>query len=412
MQVTVIISLFKQADRVQDAQVLNNQGELGQQSANSDALIQKVKSWALTKGAEIKYLTNDKVIFGISPETLEEMEYELEHYRSSLGECAVGMGVDLHQAQKAEEKSQQTKRIEFYHPEDPFYNKKDPQDFKDSDQEVADKVKLDEPTPVHAPTLAEEFKAKEVLFDTMAQNQVQKLEPTPEEQQAQQQAMAQQAQAQGAAPQGQPQQDGKSDASLQEAEMDPDMQEALRLAGREDSIPQKPKVEMDASKKEEPAQEPAEPKAKVVDPNSIEMKLAGLLATIKHHASDLAELQERNPEAFKAAMKMVDSTIKLSKHVRENGGKLGDVKMPIPKFDLKKFEEDLAKRANVNSLPIGTLKRGKVKVKDSYTGRVKWRSVRSGLMKDPTGAAISTKTMAEKSKAAEMGKKEKKPEAK
>ena len=57
----------------------------------------------------------------------------------------------------------------------------------------------------------------------------------------------------------------------------------------------------------------------------------------------------------------------------------------------KNLPEKATKHIPKRQLPIGSTRKGKIKIMDGKTGKIKWRSMKSGMVRDLDGDAISPK---------------------
>lgn len=335
---------------------------------------EKIKSFVTSKGGALLMQRPEANIFNVDDSTLEELEYIIYGYQKSLNvNLPFGMGLELSQAKKAVKKSSITHHPEFYHKDDIYYHEETDRDLENIPSKVSRKVE----EPVLAPGLVESEKARQDYINAMAQATVDATTPPPMPQPEQQmQQPGQQMQQPGQEP-------------LQESAPEENVQQVIG------SIPDLKPVNppMSNGNPQEAGGNPPE----LAQPDDTQEpsyeRLINLIATIKMHLPEIMKLQTSNPEAFNASMKFINSAIKLTKHVREYGiDDLKKGKIPMPKFK-KKFV----------TLPTGTLKDQKMKVRDAKTGRDKWVSLKSGQVMNEAGEPVSVK---EHNKEAISGKEE------
>lgn len=317
--------------------------EVARLGYEAEALKDKFRSFVALKGGKIILSRPNKYVMQLPSQAMEEFEQIVTGYSTSIDQpIAVGIGFELDDATKALQKSIKTDTFEFYDAKDPFYLPKEEKLLN----EIADKQPTEEKQAPKSLTIEESVAGREEYLNALAGAQMDLMQssmPSPQDQMAAQ----------------------------QQAQMQPAPQEEAQKA--ED------KVELDASKSE-------------VKPEDPRVKIAGLLATIKMHMPEIVAMQSRSPEAFKSVMRVIDKMLKVAKSVKEDGFEI------LTKAKVKKKSR--------LKLAIGTIKDGKIKVRDPATGKSRWRGIRTGMMPSVGGEVISTKVHNSQSTGNEMGKAE------
>lgn len=120
-----------------------------------------------------------------------------------------------------------------------------------------------------------------------------------------------------------------------------------------------------------------------------DQKLAGMLHNVKEQLPQIMQLADKNPEAFKQTMNLIN---KLSAAAKQ-----GRVKKAESAVDLEELNKNLQRRINYFrgfnkplNLPEGSIK-GKAK-KVMVNGKEVWREMSSGQVQDEKGQPISVKS--------------------
>lgn len=112
-------------------------------------------------------------------------------------------------------------------------------------------------------------------------------------------------------------------------------------------------------------------------------KLASLLLNIRDRIPELIALQEKNPEAFKQSLVMIQKLIGLARSRKKSSAKKSEIDSINGKLD------ELTKKIAMR-YPVGTRKGRKVKV--IIDGKAVWRSMSAGRVIDSKGQPISVKS--------------------
>ena len=343
MKIWVDIYLPDVQKRLENPGAIGSEQELQTVQINSNAIKNKINSFVTETGGKIALELPYRFIFTMDDRLSDGIESFVKGYQESLKtQIAAGIGLSPKAAGLAMNYSIKTGDIEFSEEteEDPNKEQK-PGEMPENG--VPDKVKTKEPeVPPKPLTAEEEMAVREEFVERQAMMQMASVNP-PQPQQA-----APQQQAKPQPQQGQiPEQEKKSeDTSV--TELDPAKAEVSPAQGR----------------------------------------VAGLLSTIRMYVPEIMGMADKNPEAFKAAMKLVSGAMKLGKSILESNG------------DDEKLAKALIK------IPVGTILHGKIKIIDPATGDAHWRGVKTNLMLGPDGNPISVKRNNEISQNNELGKDE------
>lgn len=377
-QIWCIVEVQNLDKKLDEAQVNSDFDSVHKLAATGQYVNEKIKSFVTSKGGAILMQRPESNIFNVDDSALEELEYIIFGYEKSLNvNLPFGMGMELSQAKKAVKKSLITHHPEFYHKDDIFYAEDTDRDLENIPAKVKKKVE----EPVLAPGLEESEKARQDYINLQAQATMDATTPPP---------MPEPSQPMPGQPMpGQEMQQAPGQEPLQESMPEPNVQQ---VPG---SVPQEtlmsPPASGDLSQEAGDQSLGSDGQEEGREPSYD--RLINLIATIKMHLPEIMKLQTSNPDAFNASMKFINSAIKLTKYVREHGTEeLTKSKIPMPKFK-KKFL----------TLPTGTVKNQKMKVKDTKTGHDKWVSLKSGQVMNEAGEPVSVK---EHNKEAISGKEE------
>jgi len=288
----------------------------------------------------------------------ESVPYYVEGFNEGrANKIAVGIGLDFNEAVKAMQKSRASGDIELYE-EDVTKSEEtrfsiSPNLFDVHTQARVNSIPAkpaDGEMTLIMPTLEQQVQMQQQMMQITMQN----LGATSPEQQQQQQAQQQ-------AQQQQPR----------------DLVEALHGGQVQDRNPYRAQPQQE-TKKEEPDATEESPET---DEDDVQDRLGGLLLQVKSQIPQLISLAEKNPEAFKQSMSLVQKLLTLAHKNKKNIAKRETEELT------QLFNETLEKRV---ILPVGTVKNRKKKV--LVNGKARWRSMISGQVKDQAGQAISVKS--------------------
>lgn len=345
-----------------------------------ESLDEKVKSLILEQGGQLLLSTYERHVLLLPLNIAENLPLLLEGYKNHFGQnMQVGIGLNLAEAKKACDLAEHTGNIEMYDPEQQEYIEMQKNDNLDISSDLFEL----EPQPnvfdrQHPPSPEPEAKKKIGQYikgpdaQTAIQLESQIIQATVQQlngpaQQAQQQAQQQMQQMQQQQQQQQPN-------NLAEALSGEKQKESPKKTDKEKN------EDSDKEKIGEKAVKESEEKTKEDEKDSRESeKLASLLEMVNEKIPKLTDLADKNPEAFKKVIGLVHKIVDMAK----------DKKKDLDKGEISDVTEELNKAIKM-FYPVGTVKNGKKKVlKD---GKASWRSVRSGMIKDAEGNAISVES--------------------
>jgi len=305
------------------------------------------------KGGHLQAFTYDRQVMEVPATVAEDMPAYLDPYVKDLpGQVAAGMGLTFREAVAAMKASEISGEIEMYDPQDTRFE--GVSEYMKAEQPYQLPVNLFDPTVpeedpiedhegfVGRPAIEEELQAQAALVGAIAQ-------VMSGGQQAQQQ----------------PQQDPR------------DLREALEGGPVEGYQPQEPgngSAEPKSSKEEsgEKSGSGDDEGDEGPDPDK---RLGTLLHSVKSSLPQIMALHEKNPEAYKAAMALVQKIVAMAKDRK-----------------VKKAEqatEDLNKAIRLK-LPVGSRRGNRRKV--MVDGKEVWRSMAAGQVMDDKGQPISVKS--------------------
>ena len=322
----------------------------------------KIQKFAQEKGGHLYVSLYDRQIMELPASAADQLPYIIEGYKEDLGrdKIAVGIGLDYMEAARAAQHSRTTGEIELFTPgETPTYKAEDPigasGDLKlDTDvslppnifdpqlpPKMVEKVTPKEPHFTSRPEMDKEIAAETKMLQAIGQ---QMQPPTPP-----------------APPPGQP------GGSAQPQ----DLMEALHGGPVPGHQPQQAEAE---GKPEE-----GEKEGEFPDEEAGAEKLYGALANIQQKIPQLMELHDKNPEAFKRSMDLINKLMKLTQTKKSE-------KLSLKLEELKKAFAAGTKR----NWPVGTTINRRKKV--LVDGKSVWRSIISGQVRDDHGQIISVKS--------------------
>jgi hypothetical protein len=337
------------------------------------SLIDKVKSIVIERGGEVLLSTYERQVLLLPISIAENLPFLIDGYKSLFGQkMKVGIGLTLIEAKKASDLSGYTGNIEMYDPEQQEYQEMQKDELTLENDlfnlnlppNLYDRHQPKSPEPVAEAAKIGKFvagpDAKQALEleSQFIQATVQQINaPAQQSQQQMQQQMQQQAQ------QFQP---NNLMEALSGQQSNPQAQQQLESERSE------PKEKMGASAVEEAKQSDKEDEDHAKQAN----KIANLLEMVNEKIPKLTDLADKNPEAFKKVIGLVHKIVDMAK----------DKKKEVAKSEVDDLTENLNKAIKL-FYPVGTVKKGRKKV--IKNGRAVWRSVRSGMVKDNEGNAIS-----------------------
>lgn len=348
------------------------------------AFTDKLKKYVAEKGGTLYVCLPERQILEIPITVAKEVPYFLEGYKEIFGsdKVAIGIGLDFAEAAGAAKKSRQTNNIELYMPNDERITK---------DENAKSALgEFDEILPIDSAELNTdtEFLLPPNLFDPELPPKREKPTPIDEprkvavkpdvmkELQAEAQYVSAVTQTMGGDVIAQQQQQLQQmiQQQQQEAQQPRDLREAL-AGGQVDGY--EPQQQQPQEAPPEEAQQEAPPE----EGDKSTQKLYELLANVQERIPNLMELHDKNPEAFKQSMGLIQKLLNLAR-----------TKKSELKFEEAEKIEDLEKKikAGIHRIwPDGTMinRRQKVRIGDKAV----WRSVASGLTQDAEGKAISVK---------------------
>lgn len=243
-----------------------------------ESLRDKVKAMVMSRGGSLVLGLYDCHVLQIPDSVAEELPGILSFYQEVfVYTIAVGIGLDFEEASKAAQKSKQSREIEFFGD----MEKSDTLMFSTFDPKVPEPKK---PTKKNG-----DFEAKPSLpLDAeKALDAEAKLIS----------AMVQQLM--GGQPQQQQQAQQQQPSNLMEA-----------LSGQKQQAQQQPQEEQEEPEESEQPQESSQDDEATIKTNK---KLGLMLETIKQSVPALMELSNKNPQAYKQAMNIVNKVLHLAK---------------------------------------------------------------------------------------------------
>lgn len=306
------------------------------------------------------------------PSVVEQVPNLVESFNNQIGHSiACGIGMSFEEAVRAALESESTGHIVLYQEEVKKAEEQElpPNLFDYDSQKVAntDKAKIDKVKYAVAP----DFKASAKISEINVQNMVQQLGGNAMQQMQQQMATQQQ----------QAMQAQKKPRDLTEALHGEQIQNRNPYAGEQQKEPEQNKKQPEQPKQQEQEQpESGIEKDEMGESpdDDAHHKLGNALLQIKQEIPQLMDLSEKNPDAFKQTMALIQKLLNFTKKTKKQ----------FKKSEIETLTEDLNKR--LKSLPIGTVRNRRKKV--LVNGKAVWRSVASGMVKDLSGEPISVKS--------------------
>jgi hypothetical protein len=357
------------------------------------SITEKLKLLVGERGGSVKLSIYDRQVLELPITVAEELPLILAGYRQVFGSLmSVGMGLDLNEAAWAAKKSTFTNDIEMYDPKDESY--KDLKKALNIEDEVFNQPGIAQYDVTHPKSPKPDADAANVgkfvgglnaqqqleAENSMIQATVQQLmgpanEMQQQMQQQQQQMAEQQAQGNG---------DGEGPSSLLEAmsgEKKKDKPDSSTKQKKESSKDDNDEdsEDFDDSNDDKSSKDDSDEDSTGDDSTD---KIASLLANVQEKMPKLMELHDKNPEAFKKVVALVQKLVASVKS-----------KEKVSKSELANATEDLNKMIKLR-YPVGSVRNRKKKV--IVNGKASWRSIASGQVKDTKGNAISVAAHNEK----------------
>lgn len=349
------------------------------------AISDKINHLVGERGGSVKLSTYDRIVLELPITVAEELPLILAGYRQVFGSLmSVGMGLDLREAALSAKKSTFTNDIEMYDPNDETYKelKKtlgiEDEVFNQPGVAQYDVTHPKSPKPDADQTSVGKFVAglnpqqQLEAENAMIQATVQQLmgpAQQMQEQMQQQQAQLAQQQAQGNG-------EGEGPSSLLEA-----LSGEKKKDKPDTEAKQKKSSDSKDSDKDSDSEDDSEDSEDSTGDDQTD-KIANLLANVQEKMPKLMELHEKNPEAFKKVVGLVQKLVGAVKS-----------KEKVSKNELLGMTEELNKMIKLK-YPVGSVRGRKKKV--IVDGKAAWRSVAAGQVKDAKGNAISVASHNEK----------------
>lgn len=338
---------------------------------------EKLSSMAQAVGGHVYVMLYERIVLEIPITLAEQVPDMVKELKSKLGpEISCGIGLDYDEANRACQISAGTGRIEMYG-EDTQKNDEyaepafelPPNLFNPDMQHTVNNPipdrHVDQKAPVLRPALEQELQMDAQYLQAIGQTL-----GAGAAQEAQQQAAQQQQQAGGEGEEG----EGPRDLleALNGGPVDGHQPEDEDEEGSKES-----KGDSEEGETEEKGEEDGEESAEG------DAKLASSLLNIRDRIPELIALQEKNPEAFKQSLAMIQKLIGLARSRKKSSTKKSEIDQINGKLD------DLTKKIAMK-YPVGTRKGRKVKV--IIDGKAVWRSMSAGRVSDSKGQPISVKS--------------------
>ena len=379
--VWVMIATDGVADKIRDLVDSGYFAEAKDLDYHLKSITDKINALVNDRGGSVKLSIYDRQVIEMPVTVAEELPLILSGYREVFGSLmAVGMGMDLKEASTAAKKATFTNQIELYDPKDEsFALYKTLQLEADMFQPQPNLVGTDQENHPGSPKPdASKFSVGKVIPALSADQSVQAeaqmvnatiqllMGPTQQMQQ-QQQAQEQQQQEQQKQPPG----------SLLEA-----------MSGEKKTDKPKTETKQKKDSDSDDSDESSESKSKKGksdsdeddsdsddDSDATNERLGELLSSVQEKMPELMKLHEKNPEAFKKVIALVQKLVDVAK-----------AKKSVKKSEISDMTEDLNKALRL-TFPVGTVRNRKKKV--VVDGKAKWRGVAAGQVKDIKGNPIS-----------------------
>jgi hypothetical protein len=362
----VVVSAGKVADRLRsliDRGLLDQCNKL---STELQSFYDLLKSFCQMHGGHLYVHLYERAVLEIPLSCADELVQYWDDFQLKFSErAAMGYGFSMAEAVKAMKRSLRTGEIELYDLEgntsyepdalaNPFPQELPPNLFDPNSPppEVPKKVNPSHRDAPQRISPEEEAAGEQKLIQQMFGGDQQQQQQRPQAQQQQQQQI-------------------RPPGNLMEA-----------LSGRRQPVPETTEAPAQAENKEAEEQE-LETKMKQAEEEATKFnsRLAGTIHTVKAQIPQIMGMAESNPKAFSQAMQMISKLLTLARQKQVGKAEMDQYE------DLRKAFNSALWRQFHGKFPIGTTLGGKKKV--LVDGKSYWRSVKSGLVQDGKGAAIS-----------------------
>lgn len=376
--VWVVIAGDEIVTKLSDLIDAGNFSEANHLKYNLSAMLDKMEKETKAAGGSIYISTWERIILKIPPSLAEFLPNFLEPYAELFNrKIAVGIGLDFLEAVQASRKSRLTGQIELFN-----YDAVNKAEFTVDDINELPPNLYDPDTPppreqkklqisVSMPSFEESVNMDAEMIASTAQSLG--ILP-PEELQQQMQDMASQQM-----DEQQPQQAPKSLLEALNGGAVPG--DKGQIQSKEDQITQNTADQNPSGQeqKEQPQDGESQKQDDKVNftPDHMQ-KIAELLARIKDDLPNLMALAEKNPEAYKQTINLMNKLLKLGHSISETH-----------KAECIKLTEMLNKAAKM-VYPVGTIKGRRKKI--IVNGKAVWRAVAAGQVLDDQGQAISVRS--------------------
>jgi hypothetical protein len=344
------------------------------------SITEKISALINDRGGSVKLSIYDRQVMEMPVTVAEELPLIIAGYREVFGSLmAVGMGMDLKEASTAAKKATFTNQIELYDPKDESFalyktlqleaDMFQPQpNLTGTDQEnhpgppKPDAYKFAVGKVVPALSADQQMQAEAQMVNATIQLLMGPTQQMQQQQQAQEQQQAEQEKEPPGslleAMSGEKKTDKPKTETKQKKDSDSDDSD-------ESSESKKGKSDSDSGSDEDSDE----------DSDATNEKLGKLLSSVQEKMPELMKLHEKNPEAFKKVIALVQKLVDVAK-----------AKKSVKKSEISDMTEDLNKALRL-TFPVGTVRNRKKKV--VVDGKAKWRGVAAGQVKDIKGNPIS-----------------------
>lgn len=329
----------------------------------------KIKSLVQQHGGHIYVLLYERIILEIPITLAEQIPDLVSELKSHVGpEVACGIGMDYEEAVKAAQLSGNTGQIEMHGEEteksDEWAGQKDPfeispnlfnPEMQTTVNEIPAKSPKKQPVPVVRPEIQQELQTESEYLQAVNQSL-------------------------GAQPPMPPQQPGQ-----QPGQEPQDLLEALhggQVPGHKPKDEEDEKSESKEKKDGKKSEKEEKEGGKEEESDKAHSKLADSLLNIRDRIPELITLADKNPEAFKQSMNLIQKLIGLTR-----SRKKGD---DTKKSEVDIINEKLDKMTKALHFPVGTRRGRRIKV--IVNGKAVWRSAAAGRVQDSKGQPISVKS--------------------
>jgi hypothetical protein len=334
------------------------------------AFQEKISSEVQKSGGHLHVFLPEWMVIQITPSLAEQIPELVKSFNDQVGySLATGIGLNFGEAVKAAKISEETGDIQLFEEDMSKSLELPPNLFDYGDQSIANN---DENTDAQEQTYTKgpDYKASLQLAAEQLQAIIQQLGGQAQQDAAQQVQQIQQQQAAQQQQQAQAQPRDLVDALHGEQVGD---RNPYRAKSDDKDSDKKSSDKSDDDSDTEKDEEPTDDS----DGDEVQQKLGGALLHIKEQIPQLMDLAEKNPDAFKQSMTLIQKLLSLTKQTKSG----------VEKSESQELTGSLNKRM---LLPVGSTKNRKKKV--LVNGKQVWRSMISGQVQDLSGQAISGKS--------------------